>query len=406
MEPEDPDDPLFVKRNAEAARMLRAFDAPNHDGYSRLAEVAQSLFDVPIALVTVLDEDRLWFRGQCGIEGDGVPRAHAFCRHAIVRTDVMIIEDASVDPRFANSPIVTGPPDARFYAGAPLITRDGARLGTFCIIDRTPRRFDQAQCKLLENLAYAATRMMEQRFAFTFAEEALRSTQAESARRARLSARFAHDFRTPLSAILGFSEILIDAPADAPIDRQRLAAIQDAARTLSVLSERYMTASAAAGGLLDLDIASTDLKLLATEVCSYLRDMAAARGVDIQIDAPDDVAIATDPLMMKRALTNLLSNAVKYTRPDTTVRLRLRAETDGGAEIAVSDSGTGLDPEDIAELTGAYARSARLEAEEETDRFGLGLSLIHDLLKRLRGDMDIESGTDGTTIALRFPASL
>lgn len=140
----------------EALRSFAVLDAQADAAIHRLAQLAQSLFDAPIALVSLVDEDRQWFKARLGLEAPETPRDHAFCAHTITQAPetVMVVEDATADPRFADNPLVTGAPDIRFYAGATLSTKEGHNLGTLCVIDTKPRpRPDEAALERLKLLA-------------------------------------------------------------------------------------------------------------------------------------------------------------------------------------------------------------------------------------------------------------
>ena len=134
-------------------------DTPPEQAFDDLTRLAAQVLGTPIALVSLIDRDRQWFKSRVGIEVCSTPRDMAFCAHAILGDDVMVVEDALQDPRFANNPLVTGDPFIRFYAGAPLIADDGLALGTLCVIDRQPRRFDATQ---RETLALLARQVMAQ----------------------------------------------------------------------------------------------------------------------------------------------------------------------------------------------------------------------------------------------------
>jgi GAF domain-containing protein len=111
---------------------------------------------VPIALVSLVDTNRQWFKSACGLGGGGsaeTPREMSFCAHAILRNDVMIVPDALLDPRFADHPAVINDPRVRFYAGCPLTLDDGACVGTLCLVDTRPRELDAAGIRVLEDLA-------------------------------------------------------------------------------------------------------------------------------------------------------------------------------------------------------------------------------------------------------------
>ncbi|RZA10963.1 MAG: GAF domain-containing protein, partial [Proteobacteria bacterium] len=105
----------------------------------QIAAFAADVFQAPIALVSLVARDRQYFKGQVGLDAPGTPRNVSFCAHAIMGTDVFVVPDATLDPRFSTNSLVTGEPGIRFYAGAPLISPQGHGLGSLCIIDRVPR---------------------------------------------------------------------------------------------------------------------------------------------------------------------------------------------------------------------------------------------------------------------------
>ena len=136
-----------------ALRELGVLDTAPEERFDRLTRLAQDMFQAPIALVTLVDEDRQWFKSNLGLSVGETPRAVAFCAHAILDDEVLVVPDARADPRFADNPLVTGDPDIRFYAGAPLATSDGHSVGTLCVIDTEPRDWTAEQSRALRDLA-------------------------------------------------------------------------------------------------------------------------------------------------------------------------------------------------------------------------------------------------------------
>jgi len=149
----DPDAPADEMRRLGALRASGLLDTPAEERFDRVTRMAQRLFDVPIALISLVDEDRQWFKSRQGLDAKETPRAFSFCAHAIGGDDVFQVADAGADARFADNPLVTGDPNIRFYAGAPITAPDGSKLGTLCVIDRQPRSLSAADVKALEDLA-------------------------------------------------------------------------------------------------------------------------------------------------------------------------------------------------------------------------------------------------------------
>ncbi|CAX22483.1 putative diguanylate cyclase (GGDEF)/phosphodiesterase (EAL), with GAF and two PAS/PAC sensor domains [Methylorubrum extorquens DM4] len=132
---------------------LHILDSAPEAHFDAVCRTAAALFSVPIAFVSLVDSDRQWFKAKCGIAAEGTPRDVAFCAYAILSDDVLVVENAAVDPRFAINPLVVGDLAVRFYAGAPLILRSGIRVGTICIFDTKPCSFSEMQRTQLQDLA-------------------------------------------------------------------------------------------------------------------------------------------------------------------------------------------------------------------------------------------------------------
>ncbi|ENL1171738.1 sensor domain-containing diguanylate cyclase [Vibrio vulnificus] len=137
---------------------LHILDTAAEERFDRVTRLARRLFDVPIALVSLVDEDRQWFKSCFGLDASETPRDISFCGHAILGNDIFVVEDACEDERFADNPLVTGTPHIRFYAGIPLMYEDRSCLGTLCIIDTKPRILSTEERLDLADLAKMAER--------------------------------------------------------------------------------------------------------------------------------------------------------------------------------------------------------------------------------------------------------
>jgi len=158
----------------QCLRNLEVLDSEPEQAFDQLVELASETFDAPIALISLVDEDRQWFKARVGLEATETPREHAFCAWAIHQDSLLEVADAADDPRFADNPLVTGAPGIRFYAGAPVRGDQGA-VGTLCIIDQKPRQLSDVQRRMLTRLADLASHSLR-----------TRRSEIESARRARL----------------------------------------------------------------------------------------------------------------------------------------------------------------------------------------------------------------------------
>ncbi|MES2570147.1 MAG: ATP-binding protein [Verrucomicrobiota bacterium] len=154
----EPAIPPTEEERLKTLQALRILNSPSEERFDRITRIAAKLFDMPIAIITLVDTDRQWFKSIYGLPGKETPRSISFCGHAILGDSTFVVPNALADERFFDNPLVTGGPEIRFYAGRPIGTEDGNKLGTLCVIDRKPRELSEAQLELLNDLAMLAER--------------------------------------------------------------------------------------------------------------------------------------------------------------------------------------------------------------------------------------------------------
>ena len=151
------------RRRLDSLRRYRILDTDPESGFDDLTMLASQVCETPIALITLVDADRQWFKSRVGISATETSRNVAFCHHAIQQSDLFIVQDALEDERFRKNPLVVSQPKIRFYAGAPLFAREGEALGTLCVIDRVPRSLTDYQEEALSALRRQAVMQLELR---------------------------------------------------------------------------------------------------------------------------------------------------------------------------------------------------------------------------------------------------
>lgn len=207
----EPAYPICENLRLTALHELRILDTPAEERFDRITRLARRVFDVPMALVSLVDAERQWFKSKSGIDAVETPRSISFCGHAILEPDIMEVPDALLDPRFFDNPFVTADPFVRYYAGCPLRASNGQTVGTLCLIDTKPRLLTAEDRRLLHDLA--STVELEMSSALTAVTDPL--TQLSNRRGLLASSgpmlRWARRTDTPLYTLLfdldGFKQI-------------------------------------------------------------------------------------------------------------------------------------------------------------------------------------------------------
>ena len=155
--------PRNEKQRLKILWQYDVLDTVPEEVFDDLTELAARICGAPLALISLVDENRQWFKSRLGVTHTETARDISFCTHAIMQSDLFIVPDATLDKRFANNPLVTSDPKIRFYAGAPLVTPDGHALGTLCVLDQVPRELNADQRQALRVLARHVVGQLELR---------------------------------------------------------------------------------------------------------------------------------------------------------------------------------------------------------------------------------------------------
>ncbi|WP_374564672.1 PAS domain-containing protein [Ideonella sp.] len=204
------DEPLRL----QALRACEVLDTPPDASFDEVTALLSGLLQMPISLVSLVDESRQWFKSHHGLRQESTPREFAFCAHAILQPDeIFEVRDARSDPRFADNPLVTGEPHIRFYAGTPLLSTDGHALGTLNVIDREPRQLSEAQRFLLRTLGHQVAAQLElRRTAHALAHVAREREASEARLRAEYEAMLLEErrMREELTAARHFNQRIVE----------------------------------------------------------------------------------------------------------------------------------------------------------------------------------------------------
>lgn len=400
-------------------RVLDTLPEPNFD---ELTELLATILKVPIALVSLIDEKRQWFKSHHGLDATETPREFAFCAHAILDNELFIIEDSHVDERFKDNPLVTGDPRVRFYAGMPLITDSGHKIGTVCGIDHKPGVLDQYQMRALEIVSRQVIDQLELRRNIAirddlFRQQNLTLQRLESANQEirDFVSVVAHDLRAPILNAAGFSEELIASTDDLenaidrakggiPDDIRKVIAeiidkdIRDSAthirRSAKQMDERISAvASIARHGRRDIQIELVDLNEVVSQVCADHEVSLKQVGGEIAVDALPEIEI--DKMSVQLVFENLVANAVKYCDQERPLRIRISADAEpDGAVFHFEDNGRGICSDDLSRVFVMFRRVGK----QNTKGDGTGLAFSRTIVNRLGGRIWCESAPDQGSI--------
>jgi signal transduction histidine kinase len=373
----------------DALRRYEILDTDPDAAFDDLAVLAALVCRTPIALVTLIDDDRQWFKSRLGIEVTGTARDHAFCAHAILEPGrVLEIPDATADIRFAGNPFVTGEPQVRFYAGAPLVTPDGHALGTVCVIDRQPRRLTDEQTAVLLQLSRHAVTLLE------VGRRARESERAASEAKREFLRLISHELRTPMNGILGMTNLLLESGLSAP--QRELAAISlESGEALLTTFNRLLEYAEIVAGRVDLQPAEFHVPDLVMDVQRQLLPAARKKGLALSMrwSAELPELVYGDARLVHRVLSHLAGNAIKFTaRGEVTIEIGRAGELPGGVSVrfAVSDTGIGVRPETTAAIFQPFVQGDRSDARS-FDGTGVGLTICRRLVDVMGGDIGVRS---------------
>ncbi|MDR3449178.1 MAG: ATP-binding protein [Alphaproteobacteria bacterium] len=397
--------PDELRRLAEL-HSYQILDTPPDIVFDRLTRMAAQRFATPIALVSLIDRDRQWFKSRHGIDVTETPRDLAFCAHAILGDEVLVVRDATSDPRFAGNPLVAGAPDIRFYAGAPLITRNGHKLGTMCVIDKVPHPgFSPDDARELADLAAIAIDEMELRTALQRIRhdlDALRQAQRamENARdeaehatyeKSQFIATISHELRTPMNGILGMAYLLGDTPLD-KLQREYIETINHSAQNLLLLINDVLDMSKIEAGELIVEREHFDVKNDFAQTVKLLYPLAQKKGNElsyhIEAEVPD--TLIGDQGRFAQIVTNLVGNAVKFTENGKVEALLRYNPADRSIFCEVKDTGIGIPEAKHGAIFEKFTQGD-VSITRKYGGTGLGLAITKKLVNMLGGEIGFES---------------
>ncbi|MBK0064153.1 MULTISPECIES: GAF domain-containing sensor histidine kinase [unclassified Acinetobacter] len=392
----------------EAGRMYalngyQILDTMAEQGLDDLVQLASRICEAPVSIISLIDENRSWFKSSYGVPRGEVERKYSICSHAILQKDIFVIEDTLLDERFHDNPAVRGDLSIRFYAGAPLTTCDGFNLGTLCVLDSKPRQLSEHQYQALSVLATQVVQQFELRKSNLEILRKNKELQYLNESKDKFFSIIAHDLRAPFHGILGFSDVLeteIETLDEQSI-RDIAGYLRSTAQATFKLLENLLQWAMSEGGAIVYQPQSVNIAELMSDVCEILQAIAQKKNIQIECDIEEGLYCYVDLNMMLSVLQNLISNALKFTPNGGQIYLSARKQQEQ-VEITVRDTGIGMSDEAFKNFNSRQQIRSEKGTEGEKGS-GLGLLLCLQFIEKNQGDLTVktEKGV-GTTFVIHF----
>lgn len=388
----------------------RLLDTDAEIAYDEITHLASQICGVPIALISIVDKDRQWFKSKVGIDAEETPRDVSFCGHAINEEDLFIVENALNDERFADNPLVVDGPKVIFYAGAQIKSVDGNNLGTLCVIDHTPQSLDENQQKSLKILARQVSRLLELRknnFQLAELAQQIKDSKNEEIHQAKMAALgklaggISHEINNPMTIISGRTEqlkIRMEKNKDENAKELKL---------LSSIHENVKRVKEIILGMLEFSrdekaskIEVIDAKEAINLTLGYFKEKCKRFDVELEENLDEECQIAVNKIQVSQIITNLFNNAFDATDGLSERKISVSATKDSDfCYIAIADNGSGLTKEEAIKILEPFYTTK--SAGKGT---GLGLSISMGLARRNAGKLLIDTNVEsGARFVVKFP---
>ncbi|QXP79273.1 MULTISPECIES: sensor histidine kinase [Winogradskyella] len=373
--------------NNETERLLalnsyNIIDTPPERDYDNLTELAATICDAPIALITILDKNRNFFKSHYGIELTETPRNVSFCGHAILEDDIFIVEDVTKDERFFDNPL-TKEYNIGFYAGVPLINEYGYKLGTICVYDFKPKKLNTSQIKILKTLGKQVINLFE----LKKKNDNLNAIREELEQRNDQLKSFAslvsHDLKSPLSNIISLTDLLKEENQN-NLSKDSLQYLEYIEESTTILKDYIdgMLLYYTANELLNSKKEDVELK----SIVEGIKQIHVADKVKILYN--DSVIHKVNKAAVTQILMNLVDNSLKYNdKLNRTVEINYEKQ-DSHHKFSVTDNGIGI-PE--AELEQIFEIFKTVKNSFSNPGTGIGLSTVKNLVEKLNGKISVTS---------------
>jgi signal transduction histidine kinase len=382
-----PNLPDNEKERQEAVNKYKNLNRLSIETYDNITSLIASICDVPVSLISIIDEDRNFFKSSFGIDFTENSRKFSFCAHAINEAEeITIVTDSRVDARFCKNPsVLTG--DAIFYAAVPLITSDGYKLGTLCVFDNKPRELDDNQKKALLTLAKQVMILFEKEYQNTILNNLQEDLQVRNVNLEKFAGVVSHDLKSPLANIISLTDLLEQENVDL--------LSEDSKSYLKYLKSSSYSLRNYIDGILNFYKSDSLLTYNRQEfqldyLLNEIKKVLPING-NVSIESNfENIKIVTNKAALQQVLLNLISNALRYnSKVDIEVRIHF-SQDEKYLYFKVLDNGNGIETKNFNKIFNLFEVVEDTSSENEKGS-GIGLATVKKVVESLGGKISVES---------------
>lgn len=375
------------KQRLAAVKKYKLLDTMPEETYDDITSIVANICDVPIALITLIDEERNFFKSKFGVDFSESSRDTSFCGHAINGDDeLMIVPDAREDDRFIDNPLATDF-NIVFYAGANLTDVNGYKLGTLCVYDHRKRELTDSQQKALKAMAKQVMRLFEQRYQNFKLKQTQRLLKNRNEELKDFAGIVSHDLKAPLSNIMMITDLLNKTEENLSFkSKEYLGRLKDSSASMS----RYID------GMLTF-YKSDELVTKDYDEVSYIDLIEDVIAMTILKDEAtviykptEETTLYTNLIALEQILINLVTNAVKYSDKQQTIIEISLAVTDEEYLFTIKDNGSGIAPDKIESVFKLFYVASENDRNGKRGT-GIGLATVARLLEHMNGTIGVQS---------------
>jgi len=393
--------PFNEKERIQELYALEILDTSKDDDFTDIVKLASQICNVPISVISLLDVNRQWFKAKVGLDLDETPRAVSFCAHLITQdNDFMEVIDATQDKRFYDNPLVTDKPNIRFYAGSPIVTSNGNKMGTLCVIDTKPNHLTDDQVFALKVLGRQVSKMIEEQAANKKLQQQAILLKQQSQTQKMMLSIIAQDIRNPVGALKSAIE-LMESENITDEERKNLNGMftDQLDNTLELLNNLVDWGNMQTQQVC-IKKEKQNLKALVEEILGQFQLNAIFKNNRLLNLVDEDLFMNCDSNMLRFIVRNLIGNANKFTQ-NGMITVYAHGEKNS-IVLSVSDTGVGMAPERVKNLFNKTYHESTPGTNKEKGS-GLGLLLTKDFIDTLGATIQITSEVNkGTTMYLYF----